>query len=495
MSLALLLIGACDDEGGEPGGDEPVLHDDAGEPTDDEVDAGESAEPSEAASELRVGAAGGELRSADGRVTLNVPKGALQREQTVSIEVIDDALPHQVGSLYRLRPEGVIFAKPVTLTFAYPVDEMGRARPELLRALYRDEKEQLHLVREAKLDQDAHTLSVETTHFSDWSLVEGAQIFPYDARVRVGQAIELKLVTCFAKKDGPDDVVVGNECHKDTSDAAIAALWMVNGEIGGNDDYGTVRERTGNRGTAIYAAPKLRKPPQNPVAVSAKTYDLTLGQLILVSNIDVYDDAAKWSGTITFDAAGSNTIQGGSGFVGSETHTYHSSSTYTVIGVKERVGNRTTLFMRQVSDISYEKSGSMRKEVHEICQAGGPVILRHLFEYQIAGWFGGAIDTEIEGEVYLDEQEGTYSISVDGQDVQLNGQDNIVDKYTHFCDGAVSDNSGVKPRHSAENSGDSWFQGKLDPSAPAALVGGYEKTRSDAYKTRVTVHWNLVHNE
>ncbi len=64
-----------------------------------------------------IDASGGSVTSADGRITLNIPAGALGTATTVSIQPITNTTPNGIGLGYRLQPEGTNFGVPVNLTF------------------------------------------------------------------------------------------------------------------------------------------------------------------------------------------------------------------------------------------------------------------------------------------------------------------------------------------------------------------------------------------
>ena len=71
------------------------------------------------AAQAMVPTTGGTLVSADGRLTLEVPAGALQTSQLLSITPITNQAPGGVGVAYRLGPDGTAFSAPVKLTFKY----------------------------------------------------------------------------------------------------------------------------------------------------------------------------------------------------------------------------------------------------------------------------------------------------------------------------------------------------------------------------------------
>jgi hypothetical protein len=481
--------------------------DDGGAAFDDPADAGEAAEqgspPSVAHGEplgepltQTIGPEGGELRSSDGRLSLTVPPGALAEPTLIGVLEVTATAPQHTGRSFRLSPAGVHFAQPATLRFHYEESDIRGSTAELLRVAYQDEAGVWHLYRQVELDQDAHTVSVHSDHFSDWSLVEGSVLLPVDPYVKIGESIELRVMSCLKPLELGDEsvsVTAGYECETDDDFGAFAYGWSVNGVLGGNDMLGTVRESATQPGRAVYTPPK-KKPAPNPVAVSVILRDQltdTFNTQLLISHVDVIDPSASWSGTVTYEVSGSHALTIPPDFTGSETHSYSHKSVFTVTGVTDRNGPRTELTFQQTSDVSYEKDGSRRKEVHEICQAGGPVILRHLFEYSIAGWLVGHYEGSVPGDVWLGD-DGQYNISLDAAYIPLDGQDVIVDKYTHFCNGAISDSSGTKDKHSSESVNETYYQGTVDPASPNVLTGSIEKTLSDEYSSKLTVSWNLT---
>jgi hypothetical protein len=73
-----------------------------------------------------IAGAGGSIRSADGRLTLKVPAGALTEPATFSFESTTTAAPQGTGPGYRLTPSGLTFSKPALLMLSYePTDLEG----------------------------------------------------------------------------------------------------------------------------------------------------------------------------------------------------------------------------------------------------------------------------------------------------------------------------------------------------------------------------------
>jgi hypothetical protein len=64
-----------------------------------------------------VGPRGGVVFSDDGRVTLEVPEGALGSEVEISIHRIDNGPENAIGPTYEILPRGTTFSQPATLVY------------------------------------------------------------------------------------------------------------------------------------------------------------------------------------------------------------------------------------------------------------------------------------------------------------------------------------------------------------------------------------------
>lgn len=62
-----------------------------------------------------IGPSGGTLTSSDGRLTLEVPAGAVGAEVTFTVRPVTDPLPGASGTVYELGPEGTTFLQPVAI--------------------------------------------------------------------------------------------------------------------------------------------------------------------------------------------------------------------------------------------------------------------------------------------------------------------------------------------------------------------------------------------
>jgi len=240
--------------------------------------------PLEAAVTQAIGSAGGVLESADGTIRVEIPAGALAAEQIVSIQPISNHAHGKIGSAFRLGPEEVSFASPARLTFQFTSEQILGTAPELLRVASQNSERFWELHEAVTLDVEVGTVSVDTTHFSDWSLVTGALLSPESATVKPGETVSLSVVTC--ERVQSDDLLAPlvAECRPSEVIRNLVRNWSVNGTPGGDGNVGTVSVQDDR--SALYTAP-ADAPQQNPVAVSAQ-YTTLQGELVtLVSNIRV----------------------------------------------------------------------------------------------------------------------------------------------------------------------------------------------------------------
>ncbi|MBN1208114.1 MAG: hypothetical protein JXB05_24840 [Myxococcaceae bacterium] len=252
-----------------------------------------------------IGAAGGSLSSADGKLTLEIPAGALTQDETVGIQEITNEAHGKVGKAFRLTPEGVQFASPVTLRYHYSDEEVKGTVPALLSVAYQDQAGFWHVYKEAALDPVGKTVSVETRHFSDWSPVTGAQLLPHTASVHVSKTVDLRVVQCEVvneEDDGSEAVITSilALCESSPLTSLNAKNWSVNGVSGGDNSVGTLQSNAqASAGLAVYSAP-AQPPSANPVSVSVEyTEHFETTQHLLASNIVVVDPAAKCGGLKT----------------------------------------------------------------------------------------------------------------------------------------------------------------------------------------------------
>ncbi|WP_207503598.1 hypothetical protein [Telluribacter humicola] len=163
--------------------------------------------PEGTATTATIGPAGGIIQSADKRVQIQIPAGALTTNQTISVQPISNHCPAGTGQAFRLTPHGINFAKPATITFQYNEDDVNGSHPALLRIAYQNDKGIWQSPTVKSIDTTAHTVTVQTTHFSDWGLFQKMFINPYNSFLNPGDKVHLKVFQTM-ESEFEDDLIV-----------------------------------------------------------------------------------------------------------------------------------------------------------------------------------------------------------------------------------------------------------------------------------------------
>lgn len=237
-----------------------------------------------------IGPAGGMLASPDERLTIRVPAGAVEASQTFSMQPITGTGPQALGNAFRFEPHGVVFKKPVTITVRYNPDNLEGTIAEALALAYQGGNGVWRLAAGSKVDTVAHTVSVETTHFSDWAVLQRALLAPSVGFVKPGGnlGLEVRLLDDNLLVPMVNDTDVP-EPFESPSAVVDYTSWKLAGA--GN--------LTPAAWKALYYAPST-PPARNPMAVSIKLKGPTIidgkpyKELWLVSNIYVGDEGITY---------------------------------------------------------------------------------------------------------------------------------------------------------------------------------------------------------
>jgi len=224
----------------------------------------------------QIGAGGGSLASADGRVKVDIPAGALSGDQTITIQPITNTLAFGFGLSYRITPHNILFQKPVTIRFSYTDAEIKNTVPELLAIGYQQTDGSWKAMGGVQVDKNNKTASVSTTHFSDWGFFPLVYLQPTDARVTTGAELDMTVMCVTAEADKVPEI-----------DGTIINAPFVMPEyyiVKWNYSGAGVLDATGAH--AYYKAPS-KVPAANPEAVSVQIKMSRPGTYLIVSNITV----------------------------------------------------------------------------------------------------------------------------------------------------------------------------------------------------------------
>lgn len=234
-----------------------------------------------------ISTSGGNISSADGRVELIFPNGAITKGDTITIQNITNFGPGGIGDAYRFLPEGLTFSNPVTVKFHYDSHEIEGTIPKMLHLAYQQSNGKWKLAGNAAVDEAASTVSVTTSHFSDWDIFPDLMIIftdpincisatPYD-KLRVGNSQGFKII--YQIYDPHDELISPlNPPTATNVSSEIVKNWSVNAIVNGNSVYGKIVGDNGQSSglaTATYTAPSAVPQDHNPVAISAVLQNLT----------------------------------------------------------------------------------------------------------------------------------------------------------------------------------------------------------------------------
>jgi hypothetical protein len=138
-----------------------------------------------------IGPAGGTIQSTDQRIRITIPAGALPTEQTISVQPLSNRCPSGTGQAFRLLPHGQIFTKPVTVTFKYTETDVNGSLPQAVSIAYQNDKGVWQSPSVKRLDTTARSVSVQSTHFSDWGLFQKMYISPGNSFLNPGGNLRL----------------------------------------------------------------------------------------------------------------------------------------------------------------------------------------------------------------------------------------------------------------------------------------------------------------
>jgi hypothetical protein len=252
-----------------------------------------------AATQTLVSPAGGTVVSADGKLKLEVPAGALAAAQMLSVAPIKNLAPGGVGPAYRLTPDGQTFSVPVNLVFAYDDADVGSSEALAWRIAYQDAMGRWNSLKSVTLDVGAKTVTVQTSHFTDWAKVLAWRLDPKTATVHAGDGVELAVVACDVSTTVGADPLAAllDTCQPDPALFSVSG-WAVNDIAGGDADVGTVV--ASSPGTGHYTAPAAAPTP-NPVRVTATSVDVAGRMTKLASEILWVGDKdhPSYMGTVT----------------------------------------------------------------------------------------------------------------------------------------------------------------------------------------------------
>jgi hypothetical protein len=236
-----------------------------------------------------IGPAGGIMETADGRIQITFPAGALASETLFTLQPLTHTLPNGVGLAYELSPQTVKLAKPIEVRLRVSAADRAGASASLGLAVQDDRGAWFALkgvqqltTATVKAQSDISDLIVPLVQLTrEERLIKaiGAyadlRLTPSDAWVRKGQSITLRITECEASEFALPAPLIPLRCF----------LIPLRNADQLNTSAGQIIQI--NPGELRYTAPG-EIPSPNPVALSV-TYEAVGGRakVILVGSVRV----------------------------------------------------------------------------------------------------------------------------------------------------------------------------------------------------------------
>lgn len=117
---------------------------------------------------------GGSVSSDDKNLAVTIPVNTFTKDASVSITTsTTNDNKNGVGSVYTINSDTETFTKPVTLEFKYSDADLATkgTSSEFLAVNFRQNGGSWQPIHHAVVDATSKTISVQTNHFSDWTIV------------------------------------------------------------------------------------------------------------------------------------------------------------------------------------------------------------------------------------------------------------------------------------------------------------------------------------
>jgi hypothetical protein len=241
-----------------------------------------------------IGSAGGSIVSADGRLELIIPAGALTVSTAISIQSVTNYAPGGVADAYRCLPDGQQFAKDITLKMHYTAEELAATDVNCMGIAFQNSNQYWQVVNGFTNDSVTKVVSASVNHFTDYTIFHLFHIEPDTRFLKLNESGTFKIIIDGSITDASERAQV-IALLPDLENHPV--VWKANGVTNGNSTQGRI---SGDYPTATYTAPAA-VPSRNPVSISADInipYTLNgqrFNQLILTASAYIRSGNQKFS--------------------------------------------------------------------------------------------------------------------------------------------------------------------------------------------------------
>lgn len=257
-------------------------------PRQDQTDIRPTGQPIGDAVSITIGSEGGSLQSADGKLEIEIPAGALAEPTEISIQAVSNTSFSGIGNGYRLLPHGKTFQKKATVRFYYGQETRRLSNLQALEIAFQNEQGKWICTGGTQNDTVNHRVAVQTDHFSDWSLISSLELTPVVCTMGLGEQRTLKAVQYVFPEPGDDLIVpLGVPNATNGIPQLISSQYITGWTLSGP---GTL---TTDGAVAQYKAPAA-KPAQTTATVTC-ALNIKGRQVLLISTIHLIDEGLSIS--------------------------------------------------------------------------------------------------------------------------------------------------------------------------------------------------------
>jgi hypothetical protein len=155
--------------------------------------------------EQNIGSSGGQITSADGKLTLSIPAGALSSNTQISIQGVTRSILIGAETSYRILPADITLAKPVTISLSYDETQIDGFDEDVLDLIRQDNTGTWKRIKNTQIDKTVKTLMAESAYLGDYSFTGSYRVTPDKTGLGEGESAILIITTVQEEETGEDE--------------------------------------------------------------------------------------------------------------------------------------------------------------------------------------------------------------------------------------------------------------------------------------------------
>lgn len=303
LSIAMIVTVACTNNDNAI---DPETQVDVGNMTGEATEAGK---PIGAPVSATIGPQGGNLVVANGKLTVEIPAGALEKTETIRVQMVESTVPGGAGLSFVIEPRDLKLKKPVFYSWNYGTGGVNGSAPEATGIAYQKPDGVWMGKTDMTVDEAKRTIKASLPDFK-YPIAFYEQFFmaPLGGALLPNERLQLTVYFEPNRVEGgkvKNDLVIPIATPRKALDAMDVKNWMLNGIRSLSDEQRDIMgslDPLDQGAEAIFVAPKAVPRAYNPEAVSVELNLKQRGKIILVSNLQIEDPKNEFTlGGMTID--------------------------------------------------------------------------------------------------------------------------------------------------------------------------------------------------